>query len=117
MILWQIDLDKGERSFQRFFESCILLYILHILVIYTEVPANKIVRNRERTSGYETKSSTENVDVLFDDGNEWKRLITDLENIETNKEEPKMIEPKIPQHVTHHHDSIDKGRKIFKIMC
>ena len=87
------------------------------MVIYTEVPANKIVRNRERTSGYETKSSTENVDVLFDDGNEWKRLITDLENIETNKEEPKMIEPKIPQHVTHHHDSIDKGRKIFKIMC
>ena len=84
------------------------------MINYTEVPANKTVRNRETTSGYETKSSTKNSDVLFDDG--WKRWITDLANIETNKEEPEMIEPKIPQHVTHHHDSIDKGRTLFRIM-
>ena len=90
---------------------------LHILIIYTEVPANKIVRNRETTSGYETKSSTQKHNILFDDGNEWKRLITELENVETNKEEPKMIEPKIPQHVTHHHDSIDKGKKLYNIIC
>ena len=96
------------------------------MINYTEVPANKTVRNREkfrekfrekiRNSGHETKSSTENNNVLFDDVNEWKRLITDLENVETNKEEPKIIEPKIPQYVTHHHDPIDKGRKIFRIM-
>ena len=86
------------------------------MINYTEVPANKTVRNWETTSGYETKSSTENVDVLFDDGHEWKRLITHLENVETNNEEPKIIEPKIPQYVTHHHDPIDKGRKIFRIM-
>ena len=94
----------------------ILSYILHISINYTEVPANKTVRNRNTTSGYQTKSSTENSDVLFDDGNEWKRLITDLANIENNKEEPEMIEPKIPKHVTHHHDSIDKGRTLFSIM-
>ena len=85
------------------------------MIIYTEAPGNKTVRNIETTSGYETKSSTE-IGVLFDDGNEWKRLITDLESIETNKEEPKIIEPKIPQHVTHHHDSIDTGIKISRIM-
>ena len=102
------------------------MYILHVLINYTDVPANTTVRIREksrdkfrekiRNSGHETKSSTENNNVLFDDVNEWKRLITDLENVETNKEEPKMIEPKVPQHVTHHHDSIDTGKKIFRII-
>ena len=96
------------------------------MINYTDAPANKTVQNREKfrekfrekigNRGYETKSSTQKHNVLFDDGNEWKRLITDLENIETNKEEPKMIEPKIPQHVTHHHDSIDTGIKIFRII-
>ena len=96
------------------------------MINYTDAPANKTVQNREkfrekfrekiRNRGYETKSSTQKDNVLFDDGNEWKRLITDLENVETNKEEPKMIEPKVPQHVTHHHDSIDTGIKIFRII-
>ena len=96
------------------------------MINYTDAPANKTVQNREKfrekfrekngNRGYETKSSTQKHNGLFDDGNEWKRLITDLENVETNKEEPKMIEPKIPQHVTHHHDPIDTGIKIFRII-